>query len=672
MKPPFANPQAAEDLRARLSLVERLLSTDPARAEAQAAELLAAVPGHPMALLFQGIARRLLGNPAAAVEILSPLCERWPDAPLAHLQLGLALRATGANELAVQSMRRAVSVKADFSDAWLALADLLTSLGDAPGADQAFAAYAMHAARDPSLAEPAAALRENRTAEAESLLRRHLERHPNDVCAQSMLAEVALRHARLDTAEALLKRCLELAPSYRLARHNYAVLLMRQDKPVDALREADRLLAEEPANFSFHNLRAAVLLRLAEYEEAAKAYEQALREQRDQPRVWASLGHVLRTVGRREQAIAAYRKAIALAPDFGEAYWNLANLKTLQISDSELESMHAQLRKADLATEDRIHLHFAAGKALEDKRAFAESFRHYDAGNRLRRQALRYDADAFTDLVKRSKGLFTAAFFAERTGWGASSAEPIFIVGLPRTGSTLVEQILASHSAVEGTVELPNITATAKALADRAGGPAKYPDVLASLREEECRELGQAYLEGTRVQRKRGTRFFIDKMPNNFAHLGLIHLILPSARVVDVRRHPLACGFSLFKHLFAHGQHFSYSFEDIGRYYRDYVELMAHFDAVLPRRAHRVMYESLVGDTESEVRRLLEYCGLPFERACLNFFENQRAVSTPSSEQVRRPIFREALDHWRHYEPWLDPLKAQLGPLVDVLPSGPS
>ncbi len=621
-----------------------------------------------MALLFQGIARRLMGNPVSAVEILSPLCERWADAPLAHLQLGLALRASGANEEAVRSMRRAVAIKADFSDGWLALADLLTAMGNVAGADQAFGMYIRHSARDPSLAEPAAALRENRTADAEALLRRHLERHPTDVCALYMLADVAVRQARPGDAEALLKRCLELAPSYRLARHNYAVVLMRQDKPTDALREADRLLAEEPANSAYQNLRAAILMRLAEYEEAAKVYEHVLGGHPEQPRVWASLGHVLRMLGRREQCLAAYRKAIALAPDFGEAYWNLANLKTLQITDPELEAMRAQLEKPDLGTEDRIHFHFATGKALEDRDEFPESFRHYAEGNRLRRQTVRYNADDLTDLVRRSRALFTQAFFAARAGWGASAADPIFIVGLPRAGSTLVEQILASHSAVEGTMELPHIKGIAKSLAERAGGPAKYPDVLASLRDEEFRDLGQAYLEGTRVQRKRGTPFFLDKMPNNFMHAGLIHLIMPNARIIDVRRHPLACGISVFKHSFAHGQYFSYSLEDIGRYYQDYVELMAHFEGVLPGRLHRVNYESLVTDTESEIRRLLDYCGLLFEQSCLSFYENRRAVSTPSSEQVRTPIFREALGHWRHYESWLDPLKAELGSLVDSYP----
>lgn len=668
-----AKPEAVPALEARLSLIERSLSSDPAQAERLAAELLTAVPGHPMALLFQGIARRLMGNPAAAMEVLTPLCRSVQDAPLPHLQLGLALRESGENASAVRSMRRAVAIKPDFSDAWLALADLLTAMGEKKGADQAFGTYVRHAARDRRLLEPAAHLRENRTAEAEALLRNHLERHPADICALCMLADVAQRHARLDNAEALLKKCLDLAPGYRLARHNYAVVLLRQERPVDALREADRLLADEPRNADVQHLRAAILLRLGDYEEAIEVLESILDEHPEEPGVWSSLGHALRTVGRLEQCIDAYRKAVALAPAFGEASWNLANLKTYRITDAELESMRRQLEKTDLRSEDRIHFNFAIGKALEDRAAFSESFRYYAEGNRLHRRSIHYVADELAEHVRRSLAIFTPAFFAERTGFGLVSTEPIVIVGLPRAGSTLVEQILASHSAVEGTMELPYIVDIAKQLAARAAGTggAGYPDMLAGLDEGEFRGLGQTYIERTRDRRKRDTPYFTDKMPNNFAHLGLIQLILPKARIVDVRRHPLACGLSLFKHRFASGRHFSYSLEDVGRYYRDYVELMAHFDAVLPGRVHRIFYETLVEDTESEVRRLLEHCGLPFEESCLNFFDNRRAVSTPSSEQVRMPIFRDAVEHWRNYEPWLGPLKAQVGSLADAYPGVP-
>ena len=655
----FANPEAAGDLGARLSLIEQSLMTDPALAEARAAELLATFPGQPMALLFRGIARRLMGNPAAAIEVLAPLCSALGDAPLPHLQLGLALRESGDADGANRAMRRAVSIKPDFSDAWLALADLLTATADSEGADQAFGRYIEHSMRDPRLLEPATLLRDGRTAEAEKLLRNELERHPNDVCALFMLADVAGRTERTDDAERLLRRCLDLAPGYRLARHNYAVVLMRQEKQAEALREVDALLAEEPANADVLNLKAAIHLRLGEYERAISVFEDILRAHPEEPGAWASLGHALRTVGRREQSIDAYRKAAAVAPGFGEAAWNLANLKTYRITDGELESMRRQLRRTDLRHEDRVHFNFAIGKALEDRRLFAESFRHYAEGNRLRRERLPYEAEEMSAYVRRCIEMFTPAFFAERAGCGASSPDPVFIVGLPRSGSTLVEQMLASHSAVEGTMELHHITDIAKRLARKGTGEG-YPGVLMTLEPHDFRELGELYLERASHQRRSGKPFFIDKMPNNFAHIGLLELIVPNARIVDVRRNPMASGLSLFTHHFASGQPFSYSLEDIGRYYRDYVDLMAHFDATLPGRVHRVEYEALVDDTGKVVRRLLEYCQLPFEESCLRYFDNSRAVSTPSSEQVRTPIFRDALEHWRNFAPWLQPLQEAL------------
>jgi tetratricopeptide (TPR) repeat protein len=643
---------------AALARVESLLSSDPAQAEAEAGRLVAANPRNAMARLFQGIARRLLGNPAGAIEVLEPLCASAPNAPLPHLQLGLALRETGRKEAAVGPMRRAVAMKPDFSDAWLALADLLHETGDAEGADQAFGQYIEHASRD--FPEATAALSENRTADAETFLRAHLKHNPTDVRALCMLADVALRHARYDSAEALLQRCLQLAPSYRAARHNYALVLMRREKPAEALSEVERLLASDPEDSGLLSLKAATLQRLGDYEAAIAVYEDILATQPDEPGIWASLGHTLRTVGRLETCIEAYRKAAALAPDFGEAYWNLANLKTFRFTEPEVEAMRTQLAQPDLGQEHRIGFNFAIGKALEDRGAFEDSFRHYAEGNRLRRRKLNYDADEVSGYVRRCKALFTPEFFVQRTGYGDPSSDPIFIVGLPRSGSTLVEQILASHSAVEGTMELSHIDDLAKSLAGRAQGDARYFDLLSDIGEDESRELGSSYLQRVRVQRREGTPLFIDKTPNNFLHLALIHLILPGARIVDVRRHPIACGWSVFRHLFARGHHFSYSLEDIGRYYRDYVALMTHFDAVLPGRVHRIVYESLVDDTEDEIRRLLDHCGLPFEESCLKFFDNPRAVSTPSSEQVRRPIFRDARDQWRNFEPWLEPLKREL------------
>lgn len=651
---------SATTLQERLSTIERLLGSDPAQAERLATEMLAEVPGHAMALLFQGIARRLTGQPAAAIEVLQPLCENVQDAPFPHLQLGLALRESGRLDEAARSMRRAIAIKPDFSDAWLALAHLLGNTEDTQGLDEAFEGYIASAMQDPLLREIAAALDADRLADAEQRLRRRLESYPKDVVALRMLATVAVRTARFDDAETLLQATLELAPGYLAARHDYAGVLVRQTRPAEALAEVERLLASEPANVPWRKLKAAILLHLLDYAEAAAEYEALLREQPDDAGLHASLGHCLRIMGRREESIDAYRRAIALAPQAGEAYWNLANLKTYRITDAELDAMRRQLAKAELGNEARTHLHFAMGKALEDRGEFEESFRHYDDGNRTRRRNVTWDAEEFSGYVNRCVQLFTKEFFAERAGFGADSTAPIFVVGLPRSGSTLVEQILASHSQVEGTTELPQVKFMAARLARRVPAAPSQPAAVAEIGDSESRELGQEYVQLTRPYRKLETPWFIDKTPNNFEHLGLIALMLPRARIVDVRRQPMACGLSVFKHLFARGQHFSYSLEDIGRYYGDYVRLMKHFDSVLPERVHRLSYEALVQDTEAETRRLLDYLELPFEASCLRFHENPRTVSTPSSEQVRSPIFSEGLDHWRHYEPWLEPLESAL------------
>jgi tetratricopeptide (TPR) repeat protein len=572
----------------------------------------------------------------------------------------------------VTALQRAVALKPDMPDAWRALADHLTAMGDAAGADAAYAQHIRFSSRDPRLLEAGAALCENRIALAESLLRQHLKQHPTDVAAIRMLAEVALRLGRNGDAERLLSRCVELAPGFTPARHNLAMALHRQARPAEARAQIDLALAQEPKNPGYRNLKAAILGRLGEFDEAIAVYTGVLAEYPQQPKAWMSYGHALKSAGRQADSIAAYRRCIELAPGFGEAWWSLANLKTFRFSPADIANMREQLKRSDISDADRLHFQFSLGKALEDAGSFAASFEHYAAGNGLRRIAGRFDAEQHATQLRRASALFTSRFFADRAGSGSPAGDPIFIVGLPRSGSTLLEQILSSHSAVEGTMELPDVISIARSLGEREPGESGYPEVLAGLSRDQLRELGERYLAATRVQRKSAAPFFIDKMPNNFAHVGLIHLMLPNSRIIDARRHPLACGFSNFKQHFAHGQHFTYDLEDIGRYYRDYLELMAHFDAVLPGRIHRVIYERMVEDTETEVRRLLDYCGLPFEEACLRFHENDRPVRTASSEQVRQPIYRDGVDHWRHYEPWLGPLKDALGPALEAYPAVPT
>ncbi|HRA37068.1 MAG TPA: sulfotransferase [Pseudomonadota bacterium] len=660
-------------LEQALAHAGRLLATDPALAAAQASEILKVVRNHPQATLLLGASHTARGDSQGAVQILAPLAASHPNWARAHLELGLALGRAGRGEQAVAALQRAVALNPELPSAWRALGDHRAAMGDSAGADAAYANHIRYSTRDPALLTAATALCENRIPEAEALLRAHLLKAPTDVAAIRMLAEVAARLGRHEDAETLLARCLELAPSFHAARQNYALVLYRGNKPEQALVELESLLATDAANPSYRNLKAVVLGRIGDYEPAMALFAGLLEEYPGNAKIWLSYGHTLKTAGKQDAAIAAYRKCIALDPCFGEAYWSLANLKTFRFDADDVAAMQRQLAREGLDVAHRYHFEFSLGKALEDARDYAASFSHYERGNTLRLEVVPYNHAPTSNRLRRAREVFTRDFYAQRAGYGADAADPIFIVGLPRSGSTLLEQILSSHSAVEGTMELPEIISMTRGLRRQAGpGPnATYYDVLATLDADAVRELGEQYIERTRIQRKTPAPYFIDKMPNNFVHVGLIHLALPNARIIDARRHPLACCFSCYKQHFARGQNFTYSLEDVGHYYADYVALMAHFDEVLPGRVHRVIYEHMVEDTEAEVRRLLDYCGLPFEDGCMRFFENDRPVRTASSEQVRKPIYRDGIDHWRHYEPWLGPLKTALGPVLEAYPAAP-
>jgi predicted Zn-dependent protease len=660
-------------LAAALQHAARLLDRDPLLAAEQAVEILKVFPAHPGATLLLGSARRAAGNPAAALAVLQPLIAAHPTWAVAHFEFGLTLSDLEWHDDAMSALRRAVELRPDLPDAWREIGDRLALRGDTEGAHAAYAQHIKASTKDPRLMSAAAALSENQIPKAELLLREHLKKFPTDVAAIRMLAEVAGRLGRYIDAENLLARCLELAPSFNAARYNYALALHRQAKYEPALRQIEMLTAAEPHNSGYRNTKAVILAMIGEYPQSIEIYADILAKHPDQYKIWTSYGHALTTAGRTAEGIAAYRRAIALAPTFAEAYYSLANLKTFRFEDAELEAMRTHLADSAITQGDRAYFHFAIGKALEDSKNFADSFSHYVEGNKLRLSQVGWDPAEITTLVQRSKALFTQQFFAAREGFGTPAADPIFIVGMPRAGSTLVEQILASHSSVEGTMELSNIMSLAATLGKKRapGEQPVYPEVLAGLSAEECRTLGEKYLEETRIQRRTAKPFFIDKMPNNFVHIGAIRLLLPRARIIDARRHPMACCFSNFKQHFAQGQRYTYSLEHLGRYYRDYVELMAHFDEVAPGTIHRVIYENMVSDTEGEVRRLLEFCGLPFEPATLRFYENDRAVRTASSQQVRQPIFREGIDQWRNFEPWLEPLRHALGAVLDAYPDVP-
>jgi tetratricopeptide (TPR) repeat protein len=548
--------------------------------------------------------------------------------------------------------------------AWRAIGDAWHLTGDADAGGTAHLRALELSIRDRDLLTAADGLARNDLPVAEPLLRARLKEQPTDIAAIRMLAELAGRIGRYRDAENLLRRAVELAPGFHAARANLATVLHRQNRPTEALAELDRLSAEGTDDASHANLRAAALGRLGAFEEAIALYERVLAEHPDQPKVWMSLAHMLKTIGRLEDGIAAYRRALVLAPTLGEVWWSLANLKTVRFDDTDIATMEAALESEGLAAEDRFHLEFALGKAHEDRREATAAFARYDAANRHRRALIAYDASETTATVDRMIAVLTPDLFARTAGAGHDAPDPIFVLGMPRAGSTLIEQILASHSQVEGTSELSDIPVLSGRITD-------YPAGLAEADPALLCELGERYIDRTRILRREGKPRFIDKLPNNWLHTGLIHLILPNATIIDARRHPLDCCWSNFKQHFARGQGFAYDLADLGRYYADYVRLMAHIDAVLPGRVHRIIHEHLVEDPEGEVRALLDACGLGFEEACLRFHENARPVRTPSSEQVRRPLSREGMDAWRPFDAWLGPLRDGLGTTLEAYPNAP-
>ena len=653
------------DLQVALRNATDLLAHDPQLAEEQAQEILKVYPDTVEAKRILATAYRLQKMPKKALDVLTPLLAgQSHSADFLH-EIAQCQGGVGRGDEAIENLRKAVAIEPKHTGAWQSLGHQLAVAGDEEGSSQAFQRHFELSTPHPELVEAVGLLREGKLAKAERIARDLLKKYPTDVSAIRVLADIGIKLAQFKDAGLLLERCLELAPDFHEARHSYAMVLLRQQKPEAAIDEAEKLLAQEPDNPNFLTLKASVLSRIGGQSAAIEIYEKVLKSYPRQARAQMSYGHTLKTVGRLDEAIDAYKKCISLSPEVGEAYWSLANLKTFRFSDEDIDNMRTQVTSEGGDADDQSHLAFALGKALEDRKGFDESFKFYRRGNAIRKVAHRHDIKVNVMESLRQVRALPKAFFEQRKGWGCQARDPIFVVGLPRAGSTLLEQILASHSQVEGTSELPDVTTISRKLGNknRENPAGKYPEVLAELSEDRFRELGESYLENTRIHRT-DTPFFIDKMPNNFRHIGLIHLILPNSKIIDARRHPMGGCFSGFKQLFAHGQTFTYDLEDIGKYYRDYVRVMDHWDEALSGRVHRVQYEEMVADTEGQIRALLDYCELDFAEQCLRFYETDRAIRTPSAEQVRKPIYKDGLEQWRNFEAHLDPLKEALGPDV--------
>ena len=627
--------------------------------------LLGELPENRDLLLIAAISLRHLLRMAEALTTLDRLEQLQPRFSRAHQERGLCRVALKDAPGAIEALLLAVNLNPALPAAWSMLEGLYRLTGDAQNAATAGEHVATLRHFPPEVVGATALFHDGDLGPAEEVVRAYLLQHGDQPEAMRLLARIGMARDVLDDAEVLLAAVLEIAPDYQAARHDYAQTLVQRHKYVEARAQITRLLALDPGNLDYRSLAATVAVGLGEQDAAIALYDGMLAERPGDPDVHLWLAHALKTVGRTSEAVEAYRAAAAARPDFGDAYWSLANLKSYRFSDEEITRMRGEEASPAIALADRYHLCFALGKALEDRVGTAESWRYYAQGNALKRSESRYRPEIIETNTSKQVEVCTRDFFARRAGWGAPARDPIFILGLPRSGSTLLEQILASHSQVEGTQELADIQRIVLELQGRdldLDDP-RYPAVLADLTEEDVRRLGDRYLVDTRVYRT-DRPIFIDKMPNNFRHVGLIHLMLPNATIIDARREPMSCCFSNLKQLFAQGQEFAYSIEDIARYCRTYLELMRHWDEVLPGRVLRVQHEDVVADLKGSVRRMLDHCGLPFEAACVDFHKTRRSVRTPSSEQVRQPIFRDGLDQWKAYAPWLEPLETALGDAV--------
>ena len=629
-------------------------------------EVLAKEPDNVEAQYALAVAQRHQHQWTTALATLTGILERKPNFGRAHQEVGYNYLALQNFSRAGAAFERAITGDPSLINSWRCLARLYQDSGNMERLTAVKDQLAFLEVLPPELLSVISYLSENRLADAERLCKHFLQSNRTHVEGMRLLAEVATRNRTFDEAEFLLESCVEFHPSHRDARIQYANILMRMQKFAKAFEQAERLLAEHPNdNNHIRALYAAACAGVGRNADAIEGYQRLMKGHPDNHFFPVSLAHVHKADGEIEKAVALYREAYRIKPDHGDAFWSLANTKSYEFTDEELARMESLATDPATGDNDRIQVCFALGDAYERKREYERSFGYYSRGNALKQPTTYHDPKHLQVRIDSQIEVCTEELFARRRGPGFDAPDPIFVVGLPRAGSTLIEQILSSHSAVDGTMELHNVLNLAKRLRgrDEPNQPPRYPRILNEIEEDYFRRFGEQFIEDTRVYR--GTApFFVDKMPNNFFHIGLIKLILPNAKVIDARRHPMACCFSGYKQLFGEGQEFSYGLREIGNYYRQYVKLMDHWDNVLPGFVLCVEHEDVVEDLEGQVRRILDFCDLPFEQACVDYHQTERSIRTPSAEQVRQPIFRTGLEQWRHYESWLDPLKEALGPDV--------
>ena len=625
-------------------------------------ELLNSQPRNAEALFVKAVIKRLLNQSDVALRVLDTVHDINPQHGRAYQEKGHHRMAKRELSPAIEAFEKAVEVDSALIKSWQALAGLYGMADDPTGIQRAQAHIDRLKQLPQELLNVSSLINEKRFDTAESLCRQFLRKAPKNVEAMRLLAVIGMEHGIIDDAEQLLAKALEFEPEFALGRFDYVGVLQKRQKFGEAFTHATLLKDSQPKDFNYKRLYANVCMNVGRHEEAIEIYNEVLAIDSENPQILLMCGHASKTIGKVQDGIDYYRRCYQAKPDFGDAFWSLANLKTYTLTPDELDIAQTNEAADDTTVADRIHLCFALGKAFEDRQDYQMSFEYYARGNALKLSELAYHSEIVSTEVRTQIEVFDVSLLESKSHCGHPAPDPIFIVGLPRSGSTLLEQILASHSEVDGTFELPNILNTVAKLNGRrmANDVAKYPHVLAELGKDQLADLGKAYIEETQIHRGQAA-FFVDKMPNNFRHLGLIKMILPNAKIIDARREPIACCFSGFKQLFAHGQAYTYGLQEIGQYYRDYVALMAHWEQLFPGEILRVQYENVVADLDSEVTRILSYCELEIQSSCFEFHKTDRLVRTPSSEQVRQPIYQHGLEQWKNYEEFLDPLKTALG-----------
>lgn len=603
------------------------------------------------------------GELVEAIQLLQRAVRAAPGHAKAQEDLGTLLLSGGRPKEAIVHLEKARSLRNPDANLLSKLSAAYVKAGRGAEAEALRAQASVLSPTQAKLEEATRLFVDGKYRESEKLAKELVRENPNDVNAALLLARLAMMANCYDEARPILEKIIEVAPRYMAAWHDLSTVLKELHRYEEAVEVLSRALALDGENAMTHYYHGAALAMAARPEEAAVAYREAVARDPKLPGAHIGLGHVLKTVGDQDAGIEAYRRAIELRPDFGETYYSLANLKTFRFSEAEVAEMQKRLANESLPVECRVHFAFSLGKAFEDQKSYDQSFEYYAIANQLHRDTIAYDPVQTEVAHQRMREAFSADFFDSLPpDTGCSLSDPIFIVGLPRSGSTLLEQILASHSQVDGTSELPDISLIAQSLTKPRSGQV-FPQCLPDIPPATLATLGQQYIDQTRRHRQHAP-FFTDKMPNNFAYVGFIKAILPNAKIIDARRHPMDSCFGCFKQHFAKGQTFSYDLFELGEFYLEYCEMMAHWDVALPGAVLRVQYEEVVEDLDTQVRRILDYCGLPFEESCINFHENKRSVRTASSEQVRQPIYRGSVATWKRYGAHLDALAEILAPVM--------